>query len=85
MKIRILGPGCANCRTLASRTEAAAQELGLDATVEKVESPRDIAAYGILRTPGLVLDETVVCQGRVPRVEEIKSLLKDHAAKDLPA
>ncbi len=65
-----------NCRTLQRRTEEALKELNLEATIEKVEEYQDIAAYGILKTPGLVIDEKVVVAGFVPPVEKIKELLQ---------
>jgi small redox-active disulfide protein 2 len=81
MKIKVLGPGCMNCKTLANRTLEAIKELDIDATVEKVEDYPSIASYGILRTPGLVIDEKVVSYGAVPKVEEIKALILQQSAK----
>jgi small redox-active disulfide protein 2 len=80
MIIKILGPGCMNCKTLYKRTEEALQELNMKATIEKVEDFQKIATYGIMRTPGLVIDEKVVSYGCVPKVEEIKNLILEHAA-----
>lgn len=81
MKIKVLGPGCMNCKTLAHRTFEAVQQLNIDATVEKVEDYQAIASYGILRTPGLVIDEKVVSYGSVPKVDEIKALILKQSAK----
>lgn len=75
MTIRILGPGCMNCRTLEHRTVEALQQINLPAEVEKVTDLDGIASYGILRTPGLVIDGKVVWQGGVPSVERIKQLI----------
>jgi len=75
MKIKVLGPGCANCTTLEKRTNEALQLSGVEATVEKVTDFAEIASYGIMSTPGLVIDEQVVVSGRVPKVQEIQSLL----------
>ncbi|MEU6539731.1 thioredoxin family protein [Streptomyces sp. NPDC047000] len=75
MIIKVLGPGCANCHTLESRAREALQDLGLDATVEKVTDYAAIAGYGIMRTPGLVVDEKVLVSGRVPATAEIRTLL----------
>ncbi|PID53228.1 MAG: redox-active disulfide protein 2 [Micrococcales bacterium] len=75
MKIKILGPGCRNCRNLEKETLAAVEQLGLEATVEKVTEYPDIASYGIMSTPGLVVDEKVLVSGRVPKREEIAALL----------
>ena len=73
--IKILGPGCANCVNLEKATRQAVAELGLEATIEKVTDYADIAGYGIMRTPGLVVDEEVVLSGRVPTVRQVKELL----------
>jgi small redox-active disulfide protein 2 len=78
MIIKVLGPGCMNCKTLQRRTEEALTELHLQATIEKVESYQDIAAYGIMKTPGLVIDEKVVVAGFVPPVEKLKEILLAH-------
>ncbi len=80
MKIKVLGPGCMNCKTLEHRTREAAEALHLNVSIEKVEDYQEIASYGIMRTPGLVIDEKVVLSGSVPRVEEIKTLLLRHGA-----
>jgi small redox-active disulfide protein 2 len=75
MNIKILGPGCRNCQNLERATREALDALGLDATVEKVEDYPTIAGYGIMSTPGLVVDERVLVSGRVPRPAEIRELL----------
>ncbi len=75
MIIKVLGSGCMNCKTLEKRTVTALQELGIRAVVEKVEDYQKIASYGIMRTPGLVIDERVVHSGSVPTVEKLKEIL----------
>jgi small redox-active disulfide protein 2 len=65
-----------NCKTLERRTQEAVQHLGIDATIQKVQSFPEIAAYGIMKTPGLVIDEKVVSAGTVPTVEKIEELLQ---------
>ena len=75
MEIKVLGPGCANCTTLEKRTRDALKLAGIDANVEKITDFATIAAYGVMSTPGLVIDEQVVVSGRVPKVEEIRELL----------
>jgi small redox-active disulfide protein 2 len=73
--IKVLGPGCTNCKNLERVTREAVAELGLDATIEKVEDYAAIAGYGIMSTPALVVDEEVVVYGRVPKVAEMRQLL----------
>lgn len=75
MNIKILGPGCANCTNLERVAREAAAELGLDATFEKVTDYAAIAGYGVMRTPGLVVDEQLVLSGRVPTASQVKALL----------
>ncbi len=75
MIIKILGPGCKNCKNLERATREALDQLGLDATVEKVEDYGLIMGYGVMATPGLVVDEKVLVSGRVPRRAEIQELL----------
>ncbi|MEK6755781.1 MAG: thioredoxin family protein [Bacteroidota bacterium] len=75
MTIKVLGPGCINCKTLERRTREALEQLNLQAGVEKVEDMSSIVSYGVLRTPGLVIDERVVWQGGVPSVERIRQLI----------
>ncbi|RMH53330.1 MAG: thioredoxin family protein [Bacteroidetes bacterium] len=76
MHIKILGTGCANCKRLEAHTREAVARLGLNARIEKVEDLPDIMAYGIMSTPGLVVDEEVKLTGRVPSVRELERLLQ---------
>lgn len=78
MTIKVLGPGCINCRTLEKRTIEALKDLNMDAIIEKVEDYQKIAAYGLMRTPGLVIEEKVVVAGFVPPVEKLKEILLAH-------
>lgn len=73
--IKILGTGCANCRATAQRVEQVAKELGVPITLEKVEAIQDIMAYGILATPGVVVDGKVVHSGGVPARDKIAGWL----------
>jgi small redox-active disulfide protein 2 len=75
MIIKVLGPGCTNCKNLERATREALVELGIDATVEKVEDYPTIMGYGVMSTPALVIDETVVSAGRVPRTAEVRELI----------
>lgn len=76
MIIKILGTGCKNCKALEQNARDAASQLGLTAEVEKVEDFASIAAYGVLKTPGLVVDEKVISSGKVLTVEQIKEKLQ---------
>ena len=76
MKIKILGSGCKNCVTLAKNTEEALKDLGLEAEIIKVTDFKDIASYGIMSTPGLVIDEEVVSYGKVLKPAAIKEILE---------
>jgi small redox-active disulfide protein 2 len=78
MIIKVLGSGCVNCKTLQRRTEEALGELQMQATIEKVEAYQDIASYGVMKTPGLVIDEKVVVAGFVPPIEKLKEILLAH-------
>jgi small redox-active disulfide protein 2 len=75
MNIKVLGSGCANCQTLEKRTAEAVQLLGLDTHIEKVTDYAAIAAYGVMTTPALVIDEQVVLAGRVPKVADLQALI----------
>ena len=75
MIIKVLGTGCANCKKLEENTKKAVEELGIDATIEKVTEIKDIMAYGVMKTPALVVDGKVKIMGRVPSAEEIKKYL----------
>ena len=75
MIIKILGSGCNNCVRLEANARKASEELGITAEFVKVKEMADIAAYGVMRTPGLVVDEKVVSFGRVLSPEDIKALI----------
>ena len=75
MIIKVLGPGCKNCAALERVAREAAEELGIDATIEKVTDFPTIVGYGVMSTPGLVVDERLVVSGRVPTVRAVKELL----------
>ncbi len=75
MKIKVLGPGCANCVNLEKATRDAVAGLGIDAEIEKVTDYGEIAGYGVMRTPSLVVDGQVVLSGRVPTAAQVRELL----------
>jgi small redox-active disulfide protein 2 len=80
MDVKVLGAGCANCHKLEERAREALTGLGAEGTVEMVTDFGIIAAYGVMSTPALVVDDRVVLTGRVPETPEIVSLLAGAAA-----
>lgn len=76
MNIKILGGGCANCDKLEANAKEAIKQLGVEATFEKVKDPKQYSLYGILKTPGLVIDDKMVSYGRVASVEDIIKLIQ---------
>ena len=82
MVIKILGTGCARCRQLEQTAEEVVKELGIDATLEKVKDINKIMEYPILTTPGLVIDEKLVCAGRVPSKVEVTTFITTALAKE---
>lgn len=76
MIIKILGSGCANCHNLERVTREAVTDMGLEAQIEKVTDVAAIMGYGVMSTPGLVVDELVVLAGRVPTAAKVRELLE---------
>ena len=75
MKIKILGPGCARCDQVEQTTKEIVKELGTDASLEHVRDVKKIIEYPILTTPGLVINEELVCSGRVPTKAEVTQFI----------
>ena len=78
MNIKVLGPGCMNCQTLEKRTKEAVKNLNIQAEIEKVTDMKQITSFGIMLTPGLIVDGKIEMQGKVPAVEQIQGILKKH-------
>ncbi len=76
MQIKVLGTGCANCRNTVALIEQAALSKGLPVEIIKVEDLKDIMSYGIMSTPGVVIDGKVVHAGGIPSRDKIDSWLK---------
>ncbi len=79
MEIKILGTGCASCKTLENAVRKAVEEMHLNATILREENIMKILEYGVMRTPGLVINEKVIFSGRVPTMSSLKEILKSHA------
>ena len=75
MKIEVLGTGCAKCRTLHEAVRTAVKERGIEAEVVKVEDIPSIMKYGVMSTPALVIDGTVIFSGKTASSSEIRELL----------
>lgn len=75
MNVKVLGPGCANCRATVALIEEVAQAKGLDVTLEKVEDLPSILSYGVMATPGVVIDGAVVHAGGRPTRAKVEQLL----------
>ena len=75
MDIKVLGTGCANCKTTIALIEQIAQAKGVSVTLSKVEELRDIMGYGVMSTPGVVIDGKVVHAGGIPAPDKIEKWL----------
>ena len=75
MEIKVLGTGCAKCKSLEKLTNEVITESGIAATVEKVEDIYKIMQFGVMSTPALVIDKKVVLSGRLPSAAELKEII----------
>lgn len=75
MIIKILGTGCKKCDTVTKLVKEIIEENSLDATIEKVQNMKDIMGYGIMATPGIVIDEEVVSSGTVPSKKKLRKMI----------
>jgi len=75
MEIKVLGTGCPKCKQLEKAVRDSIEDLAIEANVTKVEDIMKIMAYGIMHTPGLVINEKVVLSGRLPSSNELKQIL----------
>ncbi len=74
--VKVLGSGCAKCNQLEAATKEALSKLGMDTTIDHVKDFAQIAAYGVMSTPALVVDGKVVSYGKVLKTEEVISILE---------
>ena len=75
-RIQILGSGCSKCKAMAQNADAAAKELGLEYTLEKVTDIKEIMKFGVMSTPALAIDGQVKTAGKPLNIQEIKEILK---------
>jgi small redox-active disulfide protein 2 len=73
MEIKVLGPGCPKCKQTEQRVREAVAEAGITANIEKVTDIMEIAGYGVLGTPAVIIDGEVKSVGKIPSTKEIKS------------
>lgn len=77
LNVKVLGPGCTNCENVEAAVRAAATGLGIEIELSKVKDRAEFSRYGLLATPGLVINEKLVCAGRIPDQGEVMSWLAD--------
>ena len=82
MEIKILGTGCNKCEKMEANTRIAIKELGIEASIVKVEDLVQIMRYGVMSTPGFVIDDKVKSVGKVLKVAQIKQLLSENKSLD---
>lgn len=76
MEIKVLGPGCPNCKKLLKMVEETTQELKLEAKIDYVTDMMEIASTGLIGTPGLMINDRIVLSGRVPTKKELKERIE---------
>jgi small redox-active disulfide protein 2 len=82
LTIKVLGSGCANCKRVEQIVRRLISEMDLQAEIIKVTDYKDILAYNVLSTPGLVINEKLVCAGRIPTPAEVTTWLADAAMQE---
>jgi len=79
LTIKVLGPGCPNCNKVEEIIKTAVYTMGIETQIEKITDTNEIVEYGVLSTPGLVINGKVVCSGRIPSQVEVTTWLADAA------
>jgi small redox-active disulfide protein 2 len=77
LDIKVLGPGCDNCKKVEAIAKQAVANLGTEATIEKIIDRAEYPKYGLLYTPGLVINDKLVCAGRIPTEAEVMTWVAD--------
>jgi small redox-active disulfide protein 2 len=77
LDIKVLGPGCDNCKKVEAVARQAVANVGVEATITKVTDRAEYPKYGLMYTPGLVINNKLVCGGRIPTEPEVMSWLAD--------
>ena len=76
MEIKVLGPGCPKCQQTAKVVKEAVEEAGLEARIEKVTDTMQIAGYGVMGTPAVVIDGEVKSVGKIPSKNDVQSWIQ---------
>ena len=82
MNVKILGPGCSRCHQLGQVVRDVVSELAIDASVEEVKDVKKIMSYSVVMTPGLVVNEELVCSGKVPSKAEVTQMIINGLEKE---
>ncbi|MEM1524527.1 MAG: thioredoxin family protein [Nitrososphaerales archaeon] len=80
--VKILGTGCPRCQETKRLVLKALSELQLNANVQEVKDPKEIARHGVMLTPAIIINNELVSQGRIPTYEEVKKWLLDRVSKE---
>ena len=75
--IKVLGTGCAKCKSTLSLITQVAEQLGVAINLEKIEDPAQIMSYGVMTTPAVIIDEVIIHKGGLPSKEEIAGWITD--------
>ncbi len=82
LTIKVLGPGCSNCKKVEQLARQAVANFGMEAQFEKITDFAEMKKYPIIATPGLVINEKLVCGGRIPSLAEVTTWVADAAAQE---
>lgn len=82
MTIKILGPGCANCKKLEEIVREAVGKLGIEAEIRKITDIPEITSYGVFRTPGLIINDKIALQGKLPVLTTLHHWIEDAAREE---
>lgn len=77
IEIKVLGPGCANCKRLEQIAHRVVDDLAVEANIIKVTDYKEIVDLGVMSTPGLIINNKVVSSGRIPSMEEVEDWIKE--------
>ena len=77
IEIKVLGPGCANCKRLEQIVSRVVDSMGINANVIKVTNYNEIVDLGVMQTPGLIINNKIVSSGRIPAVEEVEDWIRE--------